>query len=84
MLELEKLKKLPTKRLLAYHKAARKRFFQLEKNCVCSICQDCFIWSCEHEYQFEEKIVEFNNFKKHLEEIKDEMSKREHIPRKAA
>ncbi len=74
---LEELDKLETKRLLAFYKAERNRFYKGGFICNCG-CGE-FLWETKSETTPHEIRQNYFDWKKYLEKIKALLDIREHI-----
>lgn len=73
--DIIEIKRLNTKRLLAYYKAERKRFYNSGYICGCG-CGE-YVWNIYSEEKYME--TKHNEHKKYLELIKSELNNREHV-----
>lgn len=71
---IEELKSINTKNLLAYYKAERKRFYNM--NHVCGCCGE-FVWDLYKGH--EEEKENYKKAENYLSLIKTELNSREHI-----
>ena len=77
--DIKEVSKLPTKRLLSYYKARRKERISFVNSHTCDCC-GCTTWDFhpKQDYAISAKN-KLDVIEKHLEEVKELLSKREHV-----
>lgn len=77
--DIKEVDKLSTKRLLLYYKARRKERISFVNSYICDCCGEA-TWDLYPNNNLEKQAkAEMNIIEKHLEEVKELLSKREHI-----
>jgi hypothetical protein len=80
--DIKDIDKLSTKRLLAYYKARRKDRISFERSHTCDLCGE-LDWNCDSskEEHSKKSLNEYRFIEQHLKEVKELLSKREHVRR---
>lgn len=79
--DIKEVDKLPTKRLLSYYKARRKDRISFVGAHTCECCGETdWDLSPNNEYS-KELLKDYKIIEQHLKEVKELLSKREHVKR---
>jgi len=76
---VEELEKLDTKRLLAFYKKERKRFYRFIGGLSCGCCGERMTHLYPNDDFYKDMVLVEPQWDKYLKEIKKELNKREHV-----